>query len=195
MSSHRTRGKKRRRRRRSVRPTPRRRSERRRLARARRGEDDRRTVRRASAGGEISRLTPRRGARSRRTSLSVRSSDERRRAQFCQHPTATPRLGTHVAAILPWRFLMRSRPCGGNWCIGRDRPSVTRQTDEILSYWYSFRHFANPRTSARLPARRTRGESNALSDSRPPASPRTCARFSPPLRLSFDIHFSTVRVR
>lgn len=196
MSSHRTRGKKRRRRRRGGRPSPRRRCERWRLARARRGEDDRRTVRRASAGGEISRRTPRRGARSRRTSLSVRNGDERRRAQFCQHPTATPRRkGTHVAAILPWRFLMRSRPCGGNWCIGRDRLSVTRQTDEILSHWYSFRHFAIPQTSARLPARRTRGESNALSDSRPPASPRTCAHFSSPPRLSFDIHFSTVRVR
>ena len=151
-------------------------------ARARRGEDDRRTVRRASAGGEISRRTPRRGARSRRTSLSVRSGDERRRAQFCQHPTATPRRKrTHVAAIVPWRFLMRSRPCGGNWCIGRDRPSVTRQTDEILSHWYSFRHFAIPRTSARLPARRTRGESNALSDSRPPASPERARASLPPL--------------
>ena len=111
--------------------------------------------------------------------------EKRRRAAaraFCQHPTATPRRKrTHVAAIVPWRFLMRSRPCGGNWCIGRDRPSVTRQTDEILSHWYSFRHFAIPRTSARLPARRTRGESNALSDSRPPASRRTCARFSSPL--------------
>ena len=153
-------------------------------ARAPRGGRSTYRATRASAGGEISRRTPRRGARSRRTSLSVRSGDERRRAQFCQHPTATPRRKrTHVAAIVPWRFLMRSRPCGGNWCIGRDRPSVTRQTDEILSHWYSFRHFAIPRTSARLPARRTRGESNALSDSRPPASPERARASLPPSSL------------
>ena len=150
-------------------------------ARARAGEDDRRTVRRASAGGEISRRTPRRGARSRRTSLSVRSGDERRRAQFCQHPTATPRRErTHVAAILPWRFLMRSRPRGGNWCIGRDRPSVTRQTDEILSHWYSFRHFAIPeRPLASQPGGRAVNRTLFQTLDRQPRAERACASLPP----------------